>query len=83
MRSGERVADGIRTRDIQIHNLDTDPPNHGQDTDLRQPSRAVAHLLPTDTCQKYPDLAAVIEAWPNLPEALKAGIVAMVKAAQS
>ena len=28
-----------------------------------------------------PDLAAVIEAWDRLPEALKAGIVAMVKAA--
>ncbi len=27
-----------------------------------------------------PDLAAVVEAWPDLPEALKAGIVAMVKA---
>ena len=30
-----------------------------------------------------PDLAAVVEAWPDLPEALKAGIVAMVKAARS
>ncbi|MCX5673260.1 MAG: hypothetical protein NTU94_18245 [Planctomycetota bacterium] len=28
-----------------------------------------------------PDLAAVISAWPCLPDALKAGIVAMVKAA--
>ena len=27
------------------------------------------------------DLAAVIEAWPNLPEAVRAGIVAMVGAA--
>jgi hypothetical protein len=26
-------------------------------------------------------LAVVVEAWPDLPEALKAGIVAMVKAA--
>jgi hypothetical protein len=30
---------------------------------------------PTD-----PDLAAVVEAWPELPDALKAGILAMVKA---
>ncbi len=28
-----------------------------------------------------PDLAAVVKAWPELPEAVKAGIVAMVKAA--
>jgi hypothetical protein len=35
-----------------------------------------------DTCQTYPDLAAVVDAWPELPEALKAGIVAMVKAAR-
>jgi len=30
----------------------------------------------------HPDLAAVIEAWPRLPEAVRAGIVAMVKAAE-
>jgi hypothetical protein len=28
-------------------------------------------------------LAAVVEAWPDLPEAIKAGIVAMVKAAST
>jgi hypothetical protein len=27
------------------------------------------------------DLAAVVDAWPTLPEALKTGILAMVKAA--
>jgi hypothetical protein len=27
-----------------------------------------------------PDLAAVMDAWPNLPEAIKAGIMAIVKA---
>jgi hypothetical protein len=30
-----------------------------------------------------PDLAAVYDAWPTLPEALKAGILAMVKAARA
>jgi len=29
-----------------------------------------------------PDLAAVVDAWPDLPKALKAGILAMVKAAR-
>jgi hypothetical protein len=28
-----------------------------------------------------PELAAVVAAWPSLPEAVRAGIVAMVKAA--
>jgi hypothetical protein len=28
-----------------------------------------------------PDLAAVVAAWPALPEAIRAGILAMVKAA--
>ncbi len=34
-------------------------------------------LLPDD-----PGLAAVVEAWPELPEAIRTGIVAMVKAAE-
>ena len=36
------------------------------------------HLLPAD-----PDLAAVIDAWDRLPDAIRAGIVAMVKAARA
>jgi hypothetical protein len=34
-----------------------------------------------DTCQTDPDLALVNQAWPDLPEAIRAGILAMVKAA--
>ena len=30
--------------------------------------------------QKWPDLAPVMTAWPDLPEALRKGIVAMVRA---
>jgi hypothetical protein len=37
--------------------------------------------LAAEICPSCPDLAAVVTAWPHLPEALKAGIVAMVKAA--
>ena len=50
--------------------------------DLRQPAPSIAHHLPTDTCQTDPDLAAVVAAWPDLPEAIKAGILAMVKASK-
>jgi len=39
--------------------------------------------LPNDTCKTDPDPAAVIDAWDRLPEAIRAGIVAMVKAAHS
>jgi hypothetical protein len=39
--------------------------------------------LPTDTCKTDPDLAAVVAAWPELPEAIRAGIVAMVKTAST
>jgi hypothetical protein len=39
--------------------------------------------MPTDTCQTDPNLAAIIDAWDRLPEAIRAGIVAMVKASKS
>ena len=35
------------------------------------------------SCKTDPDLAAVVDAWPELPEAIKASIVAMVKAARN
>jgi hypothetical protein len=34
-----------------------------------------------DTCQTDPGLARIVEAGPTLPEAVRAGIVAMVQAA--
>jgi hypothetical protein len=37
--------------------------------------------LVTPTCPIDPDLAAVVLAWPTLPEAIRSGIVAMVEAA--
>jgi len=54
---------------------------------LRLAHESLAHHLPTETIRTPtgidPDLAAVVDAWPDLPEALKAGILAMVKAARS
>jgi hypothetical protein len=47
---------------------------------LQGPSQVAEHL-PNDTCKTDPDLAALVAAWPGLPEAIRAGIVAMVKAA--
>ena len=54
-------------------------PNAGKS--LRLARESVAHHLPTDTCKADLDLAAIVAAWPGLPEAIKAGILAMVKAA--
>ena len=53
------------------------------DSHLSQAPPTIADHLPNDTCKTDPTLAAVVEAWPDLPETLKAGIVAMVKAAKS
>ncbi len=53
---------------------------HSENNDLRRSTQAIPHPLPTDTCQDH-DLAAVVDAWPELPGALRAGILAMVKAA--
>jgi hypothetical protein len=33
--------------------------------------------LPTDICQFPSDLALVVERWPELPETIRAGILAM------
>jgi hypothetical protein len=42
---------------------------------------ADAGALETKTAQHGPDLQAVIDAWQYLPEAIRAGILAMVRAA--
>ena len=44
-------------------------------------SRRSGLSMQTSGPEMAPDLAAVVAAWPELPEAIKAGIVAMVKAA--
>jgi hypothetical protein len=50
---------------------------------LRPTGDPLAHYLPTDNRKATPDdLAEVTAAWPELPEAIKAGILALVRAAQ-
>ena len=54
------------------------------DKDLRQVPDAFgteSGTLQGETGMFPPDLAEVIDAWPALPEAIKAGILATVKAA--
>jgi hypothetical protein len=54
---------------------------HNDDMDLRRVPSLVSHRIPTDTCQNDPDLAAVIQAWDCLPDAIRKNIVEMAKAA--
>ncbi len=42
---------------------------------------AIGAAVETETAAIDPGLEAVIRAWPDLPEALRAGIVTMVKVA--
>jgi hypothetical protein len=58
-------------------------PNTSKDKDFRQDIKVVSHHFPTDVTQMDTGLAAVIGAWDRLPDALRAGIVAMVKAARA
>jgi hypothetical protein len=44
----------------------------------RSATQNATHLLPENT---DPDLAAVVGAWPTLPEALKAAVIAIVRSA--
>ena len=50
-------------------------PKPGSDNSLRPSKQSVAPHLPTDTCKIDPEFAAIAEAWPNLPEAVKASIL--------
>ena len=56
-----------------------------ENKDLQNPSEssgAESGAVLPETAPVDPDLAKVIDAWPDLPEAVKAGISAMVSAAQ-
>lgn len=46
------------------------------------PSGAKSGALGAPEAPIDPDLAMIIEAWPTLPESIKAGIVAMIRAAE-
>jgi len=49
---------------------------------LRLNSEPLAHHLPIEINQADidPNLAAIVESWPALPESVKAALVAMVEA---
>jgi hypothetical protein len=72
-----------RTYSPLIKSQPSDSHNVIQHNALHVVAIDVGHLLVTDSCQIDPDLLAILEAWPTLPEALEAGIVAMIKGARN
>ena len=75
-----RVSEGTRTPDSQIHNLEHTGQNsrNSRHSEEDQPLLTPClHKNPTD-----PDLAEVVTAWTRLPEAIKAGVLALVRAAR-
>jgi hypothetical protein len=54
--------------------------NRSCSNDLGVSDPPVSDHIPADNCKTDPDLDAVIDAWVRLPEAVRAVIVAMVKA---
>jgi hypothetical protein len=78
---GRSLADWIRITEVRFRRPKPDVRNQQCGNALRFSTPPDSHPIPTDTCQNDPDLAAVVEAWARLPEAIRAGIMAMVKAA--
>ncbi len=76
----KRGAGGIRTHDGGFAIRPHGPETPGK-TALSENTGANAGAVETKTGRDNPDLQAVIDAWQDLPNAVKAGIVAMVQAA--
>jgi hypothetical protein len=51
--------------------------------DVTSHQEALAPNARPQAAQVAPDLAEIVDAWPELPAAMKAGILAMVKAASA
>jgi hypothetical protein len=74
-------AVGARTRDLRIKSHGQTPENIGK-TAVPADAGADAGAVETKTTHFPPDLQALIDAWPALPDAIRAGIVALVNAAR-
>jgi hypothetical protein len=57
------------------------PPENTGKTGVSDQSSAESGALDPQNAILDPELAAVVEAWPALPEAIRAGILAMIRAA--
>ena len=55
-------------------------PENPEKTGISENAGADAGAVETKTAHDDPDLQAIIDAWPTLPEAIKVAILATVKA---
>jgi Phage integrase family len=69
-----------RTYNPLIKSQQTESRNLSESNELRIAVPHAAHHLPTERPGCPPDLALIVDRWVSLPEALRAGIVAMVRA---
>jgi hypothetical protein len=78
-------GDGTRTRNHRIDSQRGEHPNPQQNADIRDipPAPAAPIAAPAAEPPLPPDLAALLAAWPALPTAVRAGILAMVQASAS
>ena len=70
-----------RTYNPLIKSQTTDRRNSNQGIGKGRKTITLATSLPHFNSNLPPELAEVVDAWPELPEAIRAGIVAMVRAA--
>jgi hypothetical protein len=80
--TGRVATSGVRTRtgDLRIMRPPLNRRKPIQDKEKCQVPGEIGAPLAHDTCLTPPELRAVIDAWPTLPEAIRAGIMAMVRA---
>ena len=77
--------DGTRTRNHRIDSPVTTCPNEQSSTEVAaHPSFPLAHSLAykVQNNSGLADLQLIVDAWPTLPEVLRAGMLAMVAAAR-
>lgn len=77
----KKAGDETRTRNVQLGRLVTHLAS-GDEQASYERSTATTSNSPSSSDEKPPDdanLQDVIEAWPTLPEAIRAGILAMVR----
>ena len=73
---------GTRTPDPLIKSPLTHSPNPLPSLPLTNPTASVLPVCLPDSAQNDPDLALIVTSWEQLPEAVKTGIMAMVRAVE-